>query len=172
MRLRLIVGLVVVSASAVGAQRPLSLHVAGGVSMPTGAFGDAASPGWHALAGVALGSLMQPIGLRLDVAHNRFDNDVVAGSRGITSYTLNATYRLPMTNSPLSPYVILGGGAYTFGCFGAFACGSNTEFGWNAGLGTKFNALGIRGFVESRLHGVNDDSGNARFVPLTFGVTF
>jgi hypothetical protein len=161
----------VFSASA-GAQRPLTLHIGGGASLPAGAFGDATSEGWHALAGVALSTLMQPIGLRLDVAHNRFAHEVGEGSSGVTSYTLNLTYRLPMTNSPLSPYVITGAGAYTLGCFGLVACGDRTDFGWNAGAGVKFAGLGIRGFIESRFHGANESSGNIRFVPLTLGVSF
>ena len=165
-------GLLTMFAAPVTAQRPLSLHLAGGASLPAGAFGDATTSGWHALAGIAVGALMHPIGLRVDVAHNRFGLEASSDSRSVTSYTANVTYRLPMTNSPLSPYVITGAGAYTLGCLGVIACGSNTEFGWNAGLGVKFAGMGIRGFVESRFHAVNEDTGNLRYVPLTLGVSF
>ena len=48
-----------------------------------------------------------------------------------------------MTNSPLSPYLITGAGAYRFECVGALDCGSTTRFGWNAGLGTKLFLLGF-----------------------------
>jgi hypothetical protein len=153
------------------AQRPLSLSLAGGASLPAGRFGDAAGAGWHALASIGLSTLMQPIGLRMDVAHNRFAAESVGPEQGVTSATLNLTYRLPMTNSPLSPYLITGAGAYRFECFGAIECGTTTRFGWNAGLGTKFAALGMKGFLESRFHAINTESGNVRFVPLTVGLT-
>lgn len=154
------------------AQRPLTLSLAGGGSLPVGRFGDVASTGWHALVGIGLSTLMQPIGLRLDVAHNRFTAEAAGPDQAVTSGTLNFTYRLPMTNSPLSPYLITGAGAYRFDCFGRIDCDAVTRFGWNAGLGSKFAAIGLKGFVESRLHGVNAESGNVRFVPLTFGLTF
>ena len=159
-------------ATVAGAQRPLSLSLAGGGSLPIGQFDDAASTGWHALVSIGLSTLMQPIGLRLDVAHNRFTAEAAGPDQAVTSGTLNLTYRLPMTNSPLSPYLITGAGAYRFDCFGRIECDSDTRFGWNAGLGSKFAALGLKGFVESRLHGVNAESGNIRFVPVTFGLTF
>ena len=154
------------------AQRPLTVSLAGGGSLPIGRFDDAASTGWHALVGIGLSTLMQPIGLRLDVAHNRFTAQAAGPDQAVTSGTLNFTYRLPMTNSPLSPYLITGAGAYRFDCFGRIDCDAVTRFGWNAGLGSKFAALGLKGFIESRLHGVNAESGNVRFVPVTFGLTF
>jgi len=153
-------------------QRPLTLSLAGGVTQPVGQFADGASTGWHALASIGLSTLMQPIGLRLDAAHSRFTAKSIGPDQAVTSATLNFTYRLPMTNSPLSPYVITGAGAYRFECFGAFSCGTTTRFGWNAGLGTKFAGLGLRGFAESRFHAVNAKAGNVRFVPVTFGLTF
>ena len=168
----LLTAIVALFAAPVEAQRPLTLNLAGGVTQPVGAFGDASSTGWHALAALGLSTLMQPIGLRLDVAHNRFTAESVGPDQGVTSATLNFTYRLPMTNSPISPYVITGAGAYRFECLGDIDCGSTTRFGWNAGLGAKFIALGFRGFLESRFHAVNAETGNVRFVPVTFGLTF
>ena len=168
----IVASLVTVFAGPAAAQRLVAPYIAGGASLPTGAFGDATSGGWHALAGVAVSSLMQPLGLRIEVAHNRFGLETASGDRGVTSYTANVTYRLPMTNSPISPYVVTGAGAYTLGCFGVVACGSNTEFGWNAGAGMRFVGFGVRSFVESRFHAMNDDTGNVRFVPLTVGLSF
>lgn len=154
------------------AQRALSLSLAGGASLPVGQFADGASTGWHGLVGIGLSTFMQPIGLRLDAAHSRFTAKAAGPDQAVTSATLNITYRLPMTNSPLSPYLITGAGAYRFECTGAISCGSTTRFGWNAGLGTRFVGLGLKGFLESRFHAVNADAGNVRYVPLTFGLTF
>jgi hypothetical protein len=154
------------------AQRPFQFSVGGGATLPVGRFADVSSTGWHALASLGLSTLMQPIGLRLDAAHNRFTAKSVGPDQAITSGTLNLTYRLPMTNSPLSPYLITGAGAYRAECVGAVSCGSATRFGWNAVLGSKFAAFRSKGFVESRFHAINAASGNVRLVPLTIGLTF
>jgi hypothetical protein len=124
------------------------------------------------MATIGLSALMQPMGLRLDVAHARFSAVAADFEQGLTSATLNMSYRMPWTDSPLSPYLITGAGAYSFECFGSIDCGSTTRFGWNAGLGTKFAALGLKGFLESRFHSANAGVGYVRYVPLTIGITF
>jgi opacity protein-like surface antigen len=154
------------------AQSPWSLSLAGGVSLPQGRFEDGASIGWHALASIGLSTLMQPMSLRLDAAHSRFTAKSVGPDQAVTSATLNLGYRIPMTNSAFSPYVITGAGAYRFECYGAISCGNTTRFGWNAGLGTKWIGLGFKGFLESRFHAVNAKTGNVRYIPVTFGLTF
>ncbi|HJQ19300.1 MAG TPA: outer membrane beta-barrel protein [Gemmatimonadaceae bacterium] len=176
-RLLLLAGIfasLVLPPAAVSAQSPFMLAIGGGGSLPLGDFGDAANMGWHALASVGVSTLMQPLGLRLDVAHNRFGAKGGAGSAGqaITSGTLNVTYRLPMTNSPLSPYIIAGAGAYHFQCTGGVSCGTATRFGWNGGLGTKIASLGLKWFLEGRFHFVDAEPGSVKFAPVTLGLIF
>jgi len=145
-----------------------TLNLAGGVAFPVGNFSQTTTMGWHALAGIGLTSIMQPLSLRLDGAHYRFEAEDPAGTPGITSGTLNLSYRLPMTTSPFSPYVSAGAGAYRFACVGEPECGSDTDFGWNAGVGTKIAALRLKWFLEARFQA----AGNVRFVPVTLGLTF
>jgi hypothetical protein len=171
-RIFMLAALVVAAPVAVSAQSPWSFSLAGGVSLPTARFADNASVGWHALASIGLSSFMLPQGLRLDVAHSRFTAKAIGPDRAVSSATLNLTYRLPATNSSFSPYVITGAGAYRLECFGDIDCGSVTRFGWNAGLGTKFIGMGMRGFLESRFHAMNVRTGNVRYIPFTFGLTF
>lgn len=166
-------------APTVAAQRPLSIGLAGGVSLPQGDLGDGVNTGWHALATISLSSLMQPIGLRLDAAYNSFafsDETAAAfgedGDQTVSSATLNASYRLPMTNSPLSPYLITGLGAYRSDCSADTGCDATTRFGWNAGLGTKLHVLGFRSFLEARFHRTRLGEGSINFVPVTFGLMF
>ena len=160
------------------AQRPITIGLGGGASMPNGAFGSSVNPGWHALATVVAGLPMLPLGLRADAAYNQFgfeaeSGEGLAGARqSVTSATLNLTYRLPMTNSPLSPYVITGLGGYHAACGGGATCTSSTRFGWNAGLGTKVMVLGLLTFVEGRYHSADRHDGDANYFPITFGVTF
>lgn len=150
------------------AAQGFTLNLAGGVAFPVGSFSEATSTGWHGLVGIGLTSLMQPIGLRLDATHHRFESNATGPTTGINSLTLNLSYRLPMTDSPISPYVIAGAGAYRLDCVGEPDCESDTRFGWNAGIGTRLAALRLKWFLESRFQAV----GSARFVPVTLGLTF
>ena len=161
------------------AQRPISVGLAGGVSVPQGNFGDGATTGWHALGTLALSTLMQPLGLRLDAAYNRFAySDAVQavraedGYESVSSATLNATYRLPMTDSPLSPYLISGLGAYRTECSTGPGCDATTRYGWNVGLGTKLYVLGFRSFLEGRYHRTERGDRDVNFFPVTFGLSF
>lgn len=169
--------LVLSPAGALLAQRPVSVGLAGGVSVPQGDLRDGASTGWHGLATISLSTLMQPLGLRLDVAYNRFDSSgatrTAAGSAGyqtVGSATLNATYRLPMTDSPLSPYLITGLGAYRTGCSLGSGCDAVTRYGWNAGLGTKMSVLPFRTFLEARYHRTTRYGRGVTYFPITVGL--
>ena len=172
--------LMITAATSLPAQRPISIGLGGGASVPQGDLRDGATTGWHALGTLALSTLMQPIGLRLDVAYNRFafsdDARLLAGEDGFSttsSATLNATYRLPMTNSPLSPYLITGLGAYRSECSVDPGCDATTRYGWNVGLGTKLYALGFRSFLEARYHRTEGRGGaDVHFFPVTLGLMF
>lgn len=159
------------SPASLEAQRPISVGLAGGVSLPQGDLADGANTGWHALGTIALSTLMQPLGLRLDVAYNRFDFSDVDGHQSVGSATFNGTYRLPMTNSPLSPYLIAGLGAYRTECSLDTGCEATTKFGWNAGLGTKL-FVGFRSFVEARYHRTKRAGRDMSYFPLTLGLMF
>jgi opacity protein-like surface antigen len=152
-------------------QRPISIGLAGGVSLPQGDLADGVNTGWHALGTIALSTLMQPLGLRLDVAYNRFEFSDVDGNQSVGSATLNATYRLPMTNSPMSPYLISGLGAYRTECSLPAGCDAATKFGWNVGLGTKL-FVGFRSFIEARYHRTKRADTHVNYFPLTLGVMF
>jgi hypothetical protein len=166
-------------AASLEAQRPIQVGLGGGVSIPQGDLADGVNTGWHALGTIALSTLMQPLGLRLDVAYNRFTfsdaTRAALGSSGyqtVSSATLNATYRLPMTNSPMSPYLISGLGAYRSECSAGPGCGVTVRYGWNAGLGAKFYALGFRSFLEARYHRTKRGDSGVYYFPVTFGLTF
>ncbi len=159
-------------ARALRGQRPVTVGIIGGVSLPQGDFGDGVDAGWHAVGTLALGSLMQPFGLRLDGAYNRFGGAAGGGALTATTGTLDVTYRLPTVRSPLSPYVIGGAGAYHLACSGGAACDATTRFGWNAGLGVRFAGLMLHGLVEARYHHVALPGGDVSYFPLSVGLTF
>ena len=149
------------------AQRPLTLGVGGGVSLPEKEPGEGA--GWHALATLGWSLPMLPLGFRLDGTHARFDS--AAGEERVSSATLNATYRLPMTDSPLSPFLVAGAGGYHGECSLGPGCDGKVRFGWNAGLGAKLYFLGFRTFVEARYHRTERGGATVSYFPVTFGAT-
>ena len=177
MRIRtqiLVVASAILLPATADAQRVLHVGLAGGLSIPQGPLSDASNTGWNALGTIWLSTLMQPIGLRLDAAYNQFGfkgGTGVTGNQTIASATLNATYRLPMTNSPMSPYLVTGLGAYRTDCSVA-TCTAATHFGWNAGLGTKINILGALTFLEARYHRTSANDQSIAFFPVTFGLIF
>jgi hypothetical protein len=152
-------------------QRPVSLGLAGGVSLPQGDLADGANAGWHALGTVVVSTLMQPLGVRVDVAYSRFKLSAADGHHSVGSATLNATYRLPMTNSPMSPYLISGLGAYRSECSLDIGCDATTKLGWNVGLGTKLY-VGFRSFIEARYHRTRRGDASVTYFPLTVGLLF
>lgn len=159
------------------AQRLVSIGIAGGASIPAGQLREGAEVGWHGLATIVVSSLMQPLGLRIDVAYNRFafsdDTPALAAEhQAVGSATLNFTYRLPMTNSPMSPYLISGLGAYRTDCSLPSGCDATTRYGWNAGLGAKLHVFGVRSFIEGRYHRTERGDTNVNYFPVTFGFLF
>ena len=160
------------------AQSPISIGVGGGTSLPQGDLSDDVDIGWHVLVTGALGSPMQPLGLRLDLAYNRLGfSDQVQAARGeghltASSATLNVTYRLPKATWPFSPYLLWGIGAYRTECSVGPDCESRVRYGWNYGLGAKFFFLGFRNFVEIRGHRTKSRTDDVHYFPLTFGIMF
>lgn len=159
------------------AQKPLQVSLVAGLSTPQSDLKDVAELGWHTLGTIHVSSLLVPLGLRVDGAWNRFAGldgapGVAATALTVISLTGNMTYRWPMTTSTLSPYVIAGVGAYRTQCNATTGCDSETDFGWNAGVGTKLYLLGFRSFLEARYHTTSRGVANVSFLPLTFGITF
>jgi hypothetical protein len=161
------------------AQKPISFGVAGGASLPQGDVSDVVNTGWHALVTAGLGSVMQPLGLRLDLAYNRFgfsdQVETALGGEGhltASSATLNITYRLPNATWAVSPYLLGGLGAYHTDCSLGPGCRSRVRYGWNYGLGAKFFFLGLTNFVEIRGHRTKRRGGDVHYFPLTVGIIF
>ncbi|HYD51326.1 MAG TPA: hypothetical protein VEA99_01815 [Gemmatimonadaceae bacterium] len=154
------------------AQRPLTVGVAGGVSLPVGSFGDGADVGWHALAALALGSQMHPLGLRLDATYTTFPLGESDEARRITSVTLGPTYRLPSAGWAVAPYLLAAAGAYYLDCSDDALCDGTTRFGWNAGLGMRARGLGLHGFLEARYHRIAFRGDAVQWAPVTVGLLF
>jgi len=164
---------------ALAAQRVVSLGLGGGVSIPQGDLSNESNTGWNALGSLIVSTAMQPLGLRADVAYNRFAFNsatqtalAASGHESVGSLTLNATYRLPTPGTPISPHVMAGLGAYRTDCSLGSGCGAVTHFGWNVGVGTKLYTLGFRSFVEVRYHRTSANGSGVNYFPVTLGLLF
>ena len=153
--------------------------VGGGLTLPLGDFGDAASTGWHGMAAVGFQPANLPVGFQLDGMYQRFGFDNVpdgfdAHTR-VFQGTANVVYTFTTAEeSTFHPYLIGGVGLYNAKASGDDIpdSDSNTDFGINAGAGFDFQAGAVGLFVEGRFHNVFSDPDNTNFIPITVGVRF
>ena len=166
----------VLSASTVQAQKPMSFGVAIGASKATGDGSDAINLGYHALGTLAFAPPTLPVGVRVDAMFNTFGLDGAGdGSLRIMGVNANATWGMPMAASPISPYLIGGLGMYNMkvdfdGC--GDACKGETDLGFNVGVGTKFALSGFATFAEIRYHSIQTEGESSTFIPISFGIMF
>lgn len=159
------------------AQRGYAVGIAGGAAIPVGKLGDVQNAGYSALAVLAVGSPDMPIGLRFDGVYNNLThatgpNGVTAGDFRVVGALVNLVYAFPGTNT--KPYIIAGSGWYGSKADTAGAK-SQSNFGFNAGLGTTFGLGPAAAFIEARYHTISRSVSNGgvfQFVPITFGLMF
>jgi len=160
----------VVGASSAEAQRPMTIGLSGGASIPLSDLSDSHKVGYNAAAHLGINMPMSPVGFRLEGFYNKFagqDEGVFTNEDiRIAGGNVNITYAFGGTG--MRPYVIGGVGSYNIKPDGGT---SSTEFGINAGVGAKFQLSGLGTFVEARLHTISGDP-QLQFVPITFGVEF
>lgn len=145
--------------------RAVRFGVQGGLSMPTGDFGDAANMGF------LIGGIMDimpanwPIAIRTNLDYQRWGSDADVNFTAI-SVTGDAMFAVP-TNSGIKPYVLGGLGFYRSDC-DVDLCEASNDLGFNFGGGLNFNLGTLDTHVEARYHSVDDSS----FLPIVFGIRF
>jgi opacity protein-like surface antigen len=164
----------VLSASAVQAQKPMSFGIALGASKATGDGSDGVNLGYHALGTLAWAPPTLPVGIRFDAMYNTFSFDGGGSSKlNIMGLNANATWGMPMAASPISPYLIGGLGMYQAKVTNCDLCGdAQTKLGFNVGVGTKFALSGFGTFAEIRYHSIQTEGGSTKFIPISFGIMF
>jgi len=161
-------------------QRPVSIGIGGGASMPLGGSGDQLVLGWQAMGTLALAIPRFPIGLRFDAAYDQFQFERALlgaagppGSHRVASFTVNPTVDLPVEGTMVRPYFMAGVGSYSQGCTETSAtCRSSTNFGWNVGGGAKFQLFALRAFAEARFHHTTESNLSTQYLPITLGLLF
>jgi hypothetical protein len=156
--------------------------VGGGLTLPLGDFGDAASTGFHGLAAVGFQPANLPVGFQVDGMYQRFGvqdaPDDFDGNTQLIQGTANVVYTFTTAEaSTFHPYLIGGVGLYNFKPTGddlqaLVGDESVTDFGINAGAGFDFQAGNVGLFVEGRFHNVFTEGESSNFIPITVGVRF
>ena len=165
--------------------RPAQFGVMAGATIPMGDLGDAVGTGYHIGGLVNFKPSMVPVGLRAEVTYNKMsgkDIDFGGVTANLGDYsniagTINALYEFGAmgTTTVSHPYIIGGLGAYSSKVEDS---DRSTDFGFNAGVGIRFGLGGLSTFAEARLHNVfvggsdGEGSSSARYVPISFGITF
>lgn len=160
----------VVGASSAEAQRPFTVGLSAGASIPLSDLSDSHKVGYNAAAHLGINMPMSAVGFRLEGFYNNFagqnEGDILGGELRIAGGNVNITYAFGGVG--MRPYVIGGVGSYNVK---PDIGDSRTDFGINAGFGAKFQLSGLGTFVEARLHTISGDQ-QLQFVPITFGIEF
>lgn len=168
--------LALVAASLLGpivaqAQKPVTVAVAAGFSVPTSDLSDTHDAGWNASVALGFNMPVSNLGFRFEGFYNEFGGKtrglVTQLDLRIAGGTADVTYALG--GSTIRPYLIGGVGAYNSKFKGG---SSDTNFGINAGGGFKFALGTLSTFAEARLHTFSSSGNSTQFVPITFGVEF
>jgi|SRR5690606_10404305 len=149
--------------------RPVTIGLAGGLSMPLGDFGDSFKSGYNVTGSIGFRPAAIPFGIRAEVGYQSFDADGFDITLSTLYGTANAVFNLGAGGTGIAPYVIGGVGMYNVD---ADMGDSETEFGFNGGAGLRFALSGFNTFLEARYHHVLTEGDAMTFVPITFGVEF
>lgn len=167
-----------------------------GANVPNGGYNDDVKTGL-VLTGFADLRLTSALGVRGELFWSRsdLDNPVikevgntvlppgdhgnVSGNVDLIGAEANGVWAL--TRGVLQPYLIGGVGVYRrrvsqdiSGTIEEFQSlkDSETDFGWNGGLGLRFSLAGLSAFAEARYHAVSTSPDRTTFIPVTVGLEF
>jgi hypothetical protein len=143
-----------------------------------GKLGDVQKTGYSALVMLAVGSPDLPIGLRFDGIYNNLTRTdtpptgTTSADLRVAGAIVNLVYAFPGTYA--KPYMLAGAGWYSSKADSP-AAKTQSNFGFNAGLGTTFGFGPAAAFLEARYHTISRSAakgGVFQFVPITFGLMF
>lgn len=162
----------VISAAPVAAQvaNPIGFNVRAGAALPVGEDSDGINTGFTIGAGLTMRPAMLPVGLRFDGDYNRFGTKDIEGD--VTIWALTANAELAPAAMPI--YFIGGLGFYSskVSLEGLGESDSETDLGFNGGVGLRLPLTGFSTFVEARYHSIGSEGGRTNYIPIVFGVNF
>ena len=176
---RLVAGLLVtglMSAAAVPASAQARGYVGlgGGLSIPTGDFGDSFKMGWlgQLIAGITAPS--GRFGGRIDGMYARHSlDDVDEGSTTMLGANGDLVFSPGSADARVRPYLLGGVGFYNVkGEVGDVEFDGVTDFAYNFGAGIRFGGGGGRMsfFVEGRYISIQTEGSSTGFIPISVGI--
>jgi opacity protein-like surface antigen len=171
--------LLTVSAATAHAQvaastRPVSVGVFGGLTLPSGDFGDAYDSGYNVGGLLEFTPAVSPLAFRLEGTYQRFSlkEDVRIGAADdlrVISGVANALYKFG--GAVARPYVIGGLGAYNLDLAGDDT-DSETKLGFNVGAGLEIPLSGITVFGDVRYESIRTEVDPTNLFPIRVGLRF
>ncbi len=159
--------------SVVPAAKPVSFGIAGGMSMPTGTFGDGFKSGYNVSGLVQFQQPSWPVALRVEAQYQDFSakGGVDASAKTIGGLA-NVIYAFP-TKSTVRPYVTGGVGYFHLKMdAGELGSGSDNKFGFNGGAGLDFQLSGMNTFIEANWQSVRAEGEALNQIPIRVGIRF
>jgi len=155
-----------------------SFHVAGGVTLPMGDFGDFFGMGWQGLGGVMFGLGNGQIGLRVDgfYGQNGGDEDVVGPDVKAKFFGGMAGAQFNFGQgaaSAIKPYVLGQVGMVNSKVSGpGGSTDGETDLAFGGGAGINFGLGSMGAFVEGMYVSVQTEGSSSNYIAARFGVRF
>lgn len=158
--------------SVVPAAKPVSFGIAGGMSVPTGDFGDGFKSGYNVSGLVQFQQPTWPVALRIEAQYQDFGakGGVDASAKTIGGLA-NVIYAFP-TKSTVRPYVTGGLGFFHLKMDMGDLSASDNKFGFDFGAGLDFQLSGMNTFIEANWQSIRADGSAANQIPVRVGIRF
>jgi opacity protein-like surface antigen len=152
--------------------KPFSIGISGGLSAPTGDFGDAFKSGYNLSGMFELQPAGFPVALRLEGQFQKFDAKGGADANFRTLGALaNVVYYIPSPGI-VKPYFTGGLGLINGKMKTPLGDGDDTKFAYDLGAGVNFQLTGFTTFVEANWQSIQAEGGAIRQFPIRVGVKF
>ncbi len=161
------------SLQAQGAGRA-SFHVAGGLVMPIGDFGDFAKTGWQGMGGVDFGLGGLPFMLRVDALYGQNSGDGAAAGAKAKFFggMAGGQYNIGSGPAPVKPYILAEVGMINTKVTAGTFSNSSTKFSWAGGAGVQFGLGSMHAFVEGKYLSIMTEGGSTNMIPILVGLRF
>jgi opacity protein-like surface antigen len=158
--------------SVVPTAKPVSFGIAGGMSMPTGTFGDAFKSGYNVSGLVQFQQPSWPVALRIEAQYQDFSaKGGVDASMKTIGGLANLIYAFP-TKSTVRPYLTGGLGYFHLKADVGEESGSDNKFGFDFGAGLDFQLSGMNTFIEANWQSIRAEGEAANQIPIRVGIRF
>lgn len=154
-----------------------SFHLAGGITLPMGEFGDAFGTGWQGLGGVSFGLGSLPFAIRVDgfYGQNNGDEDVTGPDVKVKFFggMAGGQFNFGSDASPVKPYILAQVGMVNSKVdVPNFDTSGETDFAFGGGGGIGFGLGSIAAFVEGQYVSIMTEGESSNYIVARFGVRF